>query len=56
MKKDNPIIAYDQATGVIRMIDTSVEVSGTLNVSPIKLTYSLRQKIKKEKENKQDDV
>ena len=41
------ITTYDNAMGIIRIIDTSVDASIAPSISPIKLNRSLRRDIKK---------
>ena len=42
-----PAITYEVSMGVIRMIDTSVVANSSASVSPIKLSESMRENIKK---------
>lgn len=46
-KFDFSITTYDQTTGVIRIVDTSVDSGIAPSISPIRLNRSLRRNIKK---------
>ena len=46
-QKKTPIITYDISMGVIRMVDDSMVSNSSTSVSPIKLSQSMRDTIKK---------